>query len=218
MANCRLTIVRFGRVHCRRRRRPSRVYWLFRKESRDSKRCNNILLSWPRLPSRPAPPNQQKIFSSFFYKGKRKKKSFLICFAYFFFLFSFLFLISFAGLRVSWCVSDPSSIFRSDGDNDRVSDSLLPPLFPTSPPKKKKKIRKGAHSERGLLVLLSVCLQQNVAEISRRRPGKKETKTNDIYVYYTRHLVCAIQTQKQLVKAQGTNPSFLTGKKTNERP
>lgn len=47
---------------------------------------------------------------------------------------------------------------------------------------------------------------------------KKETKTNDMYIYYTRHLVCAIQTQKQLVKAQGTNPSFLTGGKTNERP
>ncbi len=39
---------------------------------------------------------------------------------------------------------------------------------------------------------------------------KKKRKLTTYIYYYTRHLVCAIQTQKQLVKAQG-NESFIPG-------
>jgi hypothetical protein len=108
--------------------RPLRVYWLllllwYKRRDRDSKRCNNILLSWSRL-SRPANRKRKNLFPSpFFYPSKKKETKvsfFFMCFAYL--LFSSVLLPS-----CGCCgVSDPSSIFRLVGDNDQVSDFPLP--------------------------------------------------------------------------------------------
>lgn len=109
--------------------RPLRVYWLllllwYKRRDRDSKRCNNILLSWSRL-SRPANRKRKNLFPSPFFtlpRKRRRKFLFFLCALPIYFLFSSVLLPS-----CGCCgVSDPSSIFRLVGDNDQVSDLPLP--------------------------------------------------------------------------------------------
>jgi hypothetical protein len=146
-------------------------------ENLDSKPRNNILLSWSRLsrcPTLHAAANRRRRRRKNllpFYKKEKKK-----CLLYVLPIFLF------PSAQLCGCrgVSDPSSIFRLDGDNDQVSDLPLS-LFPRSSRHKKKLER----------IAASVCLQQNSRVRDKQTLREKGTQL------YTKDAVSSLSNQNE---------------------
>jgi hypothetical protein len=134
--------------------RPLRVYWLllllwYKRRDRDSKRCNNILLSWSRL-SRPANRKRKNLFPSPFFTLPRKRRRKFLFFFYVLCLFTFFFLPSFCrAVGVVACLTrqafsawlattTKSAIFLSHPHTLTRSSQHLLPAHPTT----KKNIKK----------------------------------------------------------------------------